>query len=77
MDIVASFVDIIMQLLFALLRARLGCPRNQCANKDALRIDKVISVSVVIEDLYLMYLSSSHALLLIISRLCWQLGRRV
>jgi hypothetical protein len=40
-------VDLIMQLFFALLRARLGCParsrKNAC--KVALRVDKVIRVS--------------------------------
>lgn len=42
-------VDLVMQLFFALLRARLECPRNLRENacKVALRVDKVISVSVL------------------------------
>lgn len=41
-------VDLIMQLFFALLRARLECPRNlrKDSCKVALRVDKVISVSI-------------------------------
>lgn len=40
-------VDLIMQLFFALLRARLGCQASSRKNacKVALRVDKVISVS--------------------------------
>lgn len=40
-------VDLIMQLFFALLRARLDCPVNmrEIPCKVALRVDKVISVS--------------------------------
>lgn len=41
-------VDLIMQLFFALLRARLDCPVNmrKTSCKVALRVDKVISVSL-------------------------------
>lgn len=41
-------VDLIMQLFFTLLRARLDCPVNlrKTSCKVALRVDKVISVSV-------------------------------
>lgn len=41
-------VDLVMQLFFTLLRARLNCPAGlrKNAGKVALRVDKVISVSI-------------------------------
>lgn len=44
-------VDLIMQLFFALLQARLGCRSSSRKNacKVALRVDKVISVSTLKE----------------------------
>lgn len=65
-------VDLIMQLFFALLRARLDYPHNlrtkNCC-KVALRVDKVISVSII-KQLYLLFsdvhLSFLHATFLLI-----------
>lgn len=57
-------VDLIMQLFFTLLRARLDCPaklrKNSC--KVALRVDKVISVSPPEHCTRLLEMMPSHSL---------------